>query len=115
MVEKKSLKPIPPTLRGKKRYVKFSLISNAKFNLAEVRNEIWFVFGRIFGEKGIAEQKLWLVNWDGSSNSGIIRCSLEKVEEVKGGLLFLQEISRKKVIPVIEGVSGSVKKLKERN
>ncbi len=111
MVEKKSLKPIPPTLRGKKRYIKVEFISTVDLNEVEVRSSIWSKFTRIFGEKGIAEQKLWLVKWIGQ-NKCIFRCSLENEDNVKTGLLFVKKIGEIRVNPSILAVSGSLKKIK---
>ena len=111
MVEKKSLKPIPPTLRGKKRYIKVEFISAVDLNESEVRASIWSKFTRIFGEKGIAEQKLWLVKWIGQ-NKCIFRCSLENEDNVKTGLLFVKKIGEIRVNPCILAVSGSLKKIK---
>ena len=116
--KKKSLNPIPSTLRGKKRYVKFRLIVGAwsvewkYFGEKEVWNEMVFVFGFFLGGNGIARQRLWLVKWFPETNEGIIRCALHEEENVKAGLLFLQKIGPASVIPIIVAVSGSVKKLK---
>ena len=111
MSEKKSLKPIPPTLRGKKRYVKVEFFSNSNLREIEVRDSVWNKFTRIFGEKGVAEQKLWLVKWLGK-NKCIFRCSLENVDNVKTGLLFVKKIGEIRVNPNIIAVSGSLKKFK---
>lgn len=109
MQKKKSLNPIPPTLRGKKRYILFELVSDQSLIEIEVKKGIWSVFGNIFGGKGIADQKLWLVKW--YKNHGILRCSLKEEENVKAGLLFLKQIKETPVIPIISKVSGSIKKL----
>ncbi|MCR4368777.1 MAG: hypothetical protein NUV67_02610 [archaeon] len=112
MAEKKSFKPIPPTMRGKKRYIKFRLICEGKIAERDVRGAIWGVFGQIFGDHGIAGQRLWMANWDFEKNIGILRCSLGPIEEVKAGLLFVRQAGGKEVIPVILGVSGTIKSLK---
>ena len=111
MVEKKSLKPIPPTLRGKKRYIKVEFISEVNLSENDVGNGVLSKFIRIFGEKGVAEQKLWLVKWIGK-NKCIFRCALEKEDDVKTGLLFVKKINEIRVNPIILSVSGSLKKLK---
>lgn len=110
---KKSLKPIPPTLRGKKRYVKFEFLCKISLGENDVKKSIWSVFQGIFGERGIADQKLWLIKWYSNTNTGILRCNLKEEENVKAGLLFIQSIVNEPVLPVILSVSGSMKKLKE--
>ena len=110
--QKKSMNPIPPTLRGKKRYVKFRLLSAVQLH----EKDVWFSlsagFSVLFGSAGIAQQRLWLIKWDSKSNEGIVRCSLREEENVKAGLLFVQKVGPDAVIPLILRVSGSVKKLK---
>ncbi len=112
MPEKKSMKPISPTLRGKKRYVKFRLICSQALQ----EKGVWFslsnTFSSLFGGKGIAEQRLWLVKWFPGKNEGILRCSLQEEEDVKAGILFISRVGSAQVIPTIVKVSGSIKKLK---
>ena len=108
--KKKSLKPIPPTLRGKKRYIKFELVCDSLLHEGDVKKGLFAVFSELFGSKGIAEQKLWLVKSMGG-NKFIVRCSLAKEPEVRAGLLFLSKIAGKPVIPIIMAVSGSIAKL----
>ena len=112
--KKKSLKPIPPTLRGKKRYVLFGLVcaEGKTFAEKEVFHSVWNTFSKVFGSAGLAEQKLWLLKWFASEGKGVLRCSLPELEKVKAGLLFLQEVKGVKVVPLVLSVSGSAKKLK---
>ena len=110
--KKKSLNPIPPTLRGKKRYVKFRFICAQRLAEKDVWNSISNTFSRIFGASGIADQRLWLIKWFPEKNEGIVRCALAEEEEVKAGLLFVQRAGNENVIPLILKVSGSVGKLK---
>ncbi|MCR4335433.1 MAG: ribonuclease P protein component 2 [archaeon] len=109
--KKKSLKPIPPTLRGKKRYIKFEFICNNALKEESVKKAIWGTFRGVFGEKGIAEQKLWVVKWNSAKNEGILRCSHTEEENVKAGLLFLKSVDNQEIIPLILNVSGSIAKL----
>ena len=111
-VKKKSLNPIPPTLRGKKRYVKFRLICAKKLAEKDVWPAVSGVFQRLFGSAGVGEQRLWLLKWFPDSGEGIIRCALAEEESVKAGLLFVQRVGAEMVVPVIVKVSGSVRKLK---
>ncbi|HIH10030.1 MAG TPA: hypothetical protein HA254_05180 [Candidatus Diapherotrites archaeon] len=110
--KKKSLNPIPLSLRGKKRYVKFRLLSPRAFSEKELWESVLATFGSIFGGKGVADQRLWLIKWIPEKSEGIVRCSMEETEGVKAGLLFVDKISGVPVIPLIVKVSGSVKKLK---
>ncbi len=107
--EKISLNPIPLSLRGKKRYIKFELICKEKLIERDVSIALWKQFLQLFGELGTAKQKIWLVKFDSEKNQGVLRCALEEVEQVKAGLLFLKEVKGITVIPFILTVSGTIK------
>ncbi len=111
-VTKKSMNPIPSSLRGKKRYVKFALICATPIQEGDAKKALYSTFSQLFGEQGIAEQKLWPIKWRPEKNEGIVRCSLARLEEVKAGLLFIQRAGGQGVVPFIIAVSGSVGKLK---
>ncbi len=109
---KKSMNPIPSTLRGKKRYIRFELICGSALSEGEAKKAMYSAFSNLFGEQGIAQQKLWLLKWFSDKNAGIVRCSLPELEQVKAGLLFIQQAGGQPVVPLIVAVSGSVGKLK---
>ena len=109
---KKSLKALPLSMRGKKRYVLFELFAEKPLSAAVVEKEIMQRFLQIFGSKGIAEQRLQFIGFYGGKNLGIVKCSLEECENVKAGLLFVGKVAGISAIPRIVSVSGSVKKLK---
>lgn len=111
---KKSMKPIPPTLRGKKRYVLFELISESKFDEKEVSRELWKVMHQLFGECGVARQRFWFIKWSRAKSRGIVRCALDHLDDVKTGILFMKEVADKKVIPKTLLTSGSIAKLKKK-
>jgi len=110
---KKTLKALPLSQRGKKRYVLFEIFAEKPLSATQVEKAVVQKFAELFGSKGLAEQKLQFIGFYGLKNQGILKCSLEKCEEVKAGLLFLKSISGIQCIPSIVSVSGSVKKLKE--
>ncbi len=112
--QKLSLKPLKPTLRGKKRYVLFKLFSEKNFDEHSVERNIFSIFLALFGSTGVAKQNLRLIRYNNGTNLGILRCSLPCLTEVKSGLLFLREINGIPVTPKIVSVSGSLKKLKSK-
>ena len=107
---KKSLKPIPPTLRGKKRYVLFELACDKKLSSPRVSDALWKTFLRIYGEFGAGEMKLWMIEF--GNGKGIIRCAHNRVEQAKAGILFLTEVDGVPVIPKTLKTSGSLKKIR---
>ena len=111
--QKANLKPIPSTIRGKKRYVLFALNSEARLSERDVNTALWNVMLKLFGEKGVAGQKLWLVLWDAGKGKGVARCSNSGVEGLKEGILFLKAVGQANVTPKTIATSGSMLKLKE--
>lgn len=112
MKEKLSLKPIPLSLREKKRYIVFELISKNKFNFRDVRSELNRTLFDLFGEKGFSELSFNFILFNEKNNKGIIRCRHIETEKAKTGILFLREINSIHVIPRIIRTSGSLKKAK---
>ena len=109
---KKKLKPIPLSLRGKKRYVEFELISDSALNEKDVSFAVWQTLLQNFGEFGVASIKPWLISFNAKTGKGIVRCAHDKTIELKAGLMFLKKVKNTKVVPKIVRVSGSIKKLK---
>ncbi len=112
-IEKKTTRPVPPTMRGKKRYVLFELKGGKGLNEQDVSKALWREFLRLYGEIGTAKMKLWLANWNPNSGKGIARCALEHLDECKSGLLFVKRVSGKEVVPQTLKTSGSICKLKD--
>ena len=77
--QKSNLKPIPSTIRGKKRYVLFALHSESRLRPNDVNESLWKVMLNLFGERGVGEQKLWLVLWGERNGRGIAKCSYQQV------------------------------------
>lgn len=109
---KTNLKPIPLTMRGKKRYVLFQLIEGQGMNESSVRSALKSLLEGLFGVVGLAKQRFWFILWNPETGRGILRVSLQQLDEVKLAILFVQSINGKKVIPRVLKTSGSVKKLK---
>ncbi len=110
--EKKSLKPLPLSQRGKKRYVLFRLESGQILNPRAVQESVETSIRDLLGNVGLAECRLQFIDFDSKSGNGIVRCSLQSCEKVKACLLFLSSVQGVSVIPEIRVVSGSLAKLK---
>jgi ribonuclease P/MRP protein subunit POP5 len=114
MQEKKKVKPIPLSMRGKKRYLLYELFSENKLLENEVHSSLWKTMKNFFGEFGCAENKIWLVSFNASSGKGILRCSNESIDAVKAAVLFLGSVGETRVVPKTILVSGGIKRLKEK-
>ena len=111
--QKKKLNPIPLSLRDKKRYISFKLDSEKTLPEKEAKSAVWDKLLQLYGEIGCAEAKFWIMSFDPKKGEGILRSGLESVERAKAGLLLLDKVGKTPVIPVILGVSGTIKSLKE--
>ena len=111
------LKPILPSLREKKRYLVFELISKNRIEDAVlVSNAIMKYSLQFLGQFGVAKAGIIVLNnkWDSSLQRGIIKVSHKSIEALKAALVFACKIENEDVIFRSVGVSGILNKA-ERN
>lgn len=108
----KKPKTLPPTLRDKQRYIAFQVIGERTFKSGEIKKAIWEASLRVLGELGTAKAKIWFIRFDEKSQTGIVRCDRDYVEQVRFALTMLTQINGSKVIMRTLGVSGTIKRLK---
>lgn len=109
----KKIKPILPTLREKKRYLAFEIISRKKIKpFSAVSKAIWQSALHYMGEKGAAKAGLWLLmdKYREDTQKGIIRVGNKHVNDLKASLVMLDQIEGDEVIVRSLGVSGILKK-----
>ena len=112
MKEKKSMNPIPLSLRDKKRYLVFELISDKQLYSKEVSFAVKNLLLKLFGELGLSKMNYQFIVFDEKSMKGILKCRHIAVDDLKAGILLLKEINSVKVIPKTLKTSGTVKKAK---
>lgn len=111
------IKPVLPSLRGKKRYLVFEIISENKIdNLNDISDSILGSCQKFFGEMGMAKAGLLMLNdkYNKEKQKGIIKVDNKMVDNLKAALCFVKEIGDKKVIVKSVGVSGILKKAQEK-
>ena len=116
MVEGK-LKPILPSLREKKRYLVFEVISKEKIKNSEtVSNAIWHHLLQFLGLLGVAKAGIIVLNnkWYPALQRGIIKANHTHVDGVKAALTFINKIDNNEVIFRSLGVSGILKKAEQK-
>ncbi len=111
-MSKRKLKPVLPSLKEKKRYVAFRVISPKKVQRQDVIHTIEDTLTSSLGWFGRAQAGAWLVSdsWDDSSQSGLIRVNHRFVDQIKGSLTFINSITESPVLVRSIGVSGILKK-----
>ena len=107
------LKPVLPSLREKKRYLVFEVISKEKIsNFEHVANAVWDCSLQFLGQLGTAKAGIIpLANkWNSELQRGIIKVSNKHVDALKAALMFADKINNHEVIFRSLGVSGILNK-----
>lgn len=114
---KTKLKPVLPSLREKKRYLAFEVISKEKVNDAKaVSNAVWHCALQFLGQLGAAKAGLISLDnkWDKERQRGILKVSHRHVDAIKAALALAGKVDDKEVIFRSLGVSGILKKAENR-
>lgn len=107
------LKPILPSLREKKRYLAFEVLSKNKIKAySGVSKAIWQGMLSFNGTRGAAQAGMLLMpeKYNDKTQRGIIRVNHKAVDALKGSLVLVQDIDTTPSIVRSLGVSGSLKK-----
>jgi len=114
MDEEKRPKTLPSSLRGRKRYIAYHIISQEKILFQDIINTIWHSILNLLGELGTSEADIWIIkdSYDEDKQIGILRCSHTSVEQVRAALALIDRIGDIRVIVKVLGVSGSIKATK---
>ncbi len=107
------IKAILPSLREKKRYLAFEILSKSRIkNFSSVSDAIWQGLLSFSGTKGAAQAGILILpeQYNISTQKGIIKVNHKQVYSLKAGLATVEEIEGMPVIVRSLGVSGSLKK-----
>jgi len=107
------LKALMPSLREKKRYLAFEIVSKGKIKAhSGVSRAIWQGMLSFAGTKGAAQAGLMLLpeKYNERSQRGIARVSHTGVDALKASLALVQDVEGSPAIARSLGVSGSLKK-----
>ncbi len=107
------IKPVLPSLREKKRYLAFEVISKEKItNFREVSNSITQHALTFLGQFGLAKAGIIPLEnkWNPDMQKGIIKVGHKHVDELRIALLLTNKINNHEVIVRSLGVSGILKK-----
>ena len=106
-------KPLLPSLKQKKRYVVFEIISKDKFNYNQIKKDVEKVLFGFLGELGYAKAGIMFINKKCEFPYIMIKVNHKHVNELKAGVTLVKTINGKKVIIKSVKTSGIIKKLKE--
>ena len=114
---KAKIKPLLPSLREKKRYLAYEVISKSRFNDALHANKAIVEAAKEFlGDLGMARAGIIAMNdqWNTDMQRGIIRVNNRHVDSLKAALVFAGSIDGKGAIVRSVGASGILKKAKQK-
>jgi ribonuclease P/MRP protein subunit POP5 len=117
VIKIKKIKPLLPTLKEKRRYLAFKLVSEQKLpDFREVKDQIISQALNFMGKFNYSKAGIQVLEdcYDSGLQRGIVRIDTKHVDEFKSSLLFLTKINNQDVIFQTIGLSGILKKAKER-
>ncbi|QQG38685.1 MAG: ribonuclease P [Candidatus Woesearchaeota archaeon] len=107
------MKSLLPSLRAKKRYIAFEVISDYHFNKEEAYNAIKDSVKSYIGTLGLSESGLMSIDiWH--NNKGIIKVNHHKINLIKAALTLTNNINNKKAMIRTLGISGILNKAQKK-
>ena len=107
------LKTLLPSLKEKKRYVAFEVLSDKAVSKESAKESIEKALLKLFGEVGMAKAGLmFLPDWD--QNKGIARVNSSCVNDLKAAMALISSINGQKAIVRSIGVSGILNKARKK-
>jgi len=109
------IKPVLPSLREKKRYLAFEIISQDKVrDFTSVNDAIYNSCFNYIGELGMARAGILILKDKYRNNKGMIRVNHKNVDNLKSSLMLIKKINKQDVIVRTLGLSGILKKAEKR-
>ncbi|MBN1761727.1 MAG: ribonuclease P [Methanomicrobia archaeon] len=113
-----------PSLRERKRYLRFELMGEREIDKRELMKEIWDSIYSLYGDVGASESKLWLIEYhrvedrkeeESNLSVGVLRCAHNKVEAVRASLACIHTVNDARVGIRVIRTSGSIKGASRRS
>ncbi len=110
------LKAIPSSLREKKRYVAFEVLSKDKMDIDSIKKAIEDSLKEYTGLLGLSKSNLYVLKdkWNSEKQRGILRVNNKMLEQLKASFSLIKEIKGNKVVINSVGVSGILKKCENK-
>jgi ribonuclease P/MRP protein subunit POP5 len=106
------LKRLLPSLRSKKRYLAFEMISEEPASRSDLVKEVMSSASSLLGDVTASECDIKVLGFE--DWKGIIQCSHTKVKETRATLAALTRVNGKRATLHILGTSGTVKRVTEK-
>ena len=102
-------KPLPSSLREKKRYVVYEVVAEKEVDIDVLADEIYRHAMEILGELGMSEISLWVMKNLFSGRKGLIRVTPAGVERIRLVLSSIRQIDEIPAIIDVLGVTGTIR------
>lgn len=106
------MKRLLPSLRAKKRYLAFELISEEPASRSDIVKEVMSSASSLLGDVTTSDCDIRVLGFE--NGKGIIQCSHTKVKQTRASLAALTRINGKRATLHVLGVSGTVKRATEK-
>ena len=103
------MKPLEPTLKEKKRYVAFEVISKKSIGFEAVKSLILKTLKEFFGTFGLAKIGITFLEFE--NKKGVIRVDNKFVDNLKASFVLMKE---ENIMIRSVGVSGTLKKIRTK-
>ena len=114
---KAKIKPLLPSLREKKRYLAFEVLSEEKItDFDAVAESILANSERFLGELGMSKAGVLMMKdkWNEEMQRGLLRVNHKNVGNLRAALTMIDKIKEEEVIVKSVGVSGTLKKAEKK-
>ena len=100
-----------PTLRDRKRYLAFKIISRGRItNVEALKRAIFTAFTDLHGSIAAGEAGIIMLENHFSNNKGILRVNHTHTDQLKSAMAFVTDVGDQEVIMATVGISGILKK-----
>ncbi len=106
-------KPLQPSLREKKRYLVYEVLSKQAIQPKDVSLAIKSAMQEYVGTLGLGKAGLMFFDKDYTNNKGFVRVSHTSLDELKASLPFIKQINGLDVIVKSVTASGMIEKARE--
>jgi ribonuclease P/MRP protein subunit POP5 len=106
-----------PSLKQKKRYVLFKIISENKFTLSEVKEEVSRALSNYLGQLGISKAGVVFIDeqFDADAQIFLLKVGHKFVDEAKSALALSKSIKNSPIIIKSVRVSGTINKVRGKS
>ncbi len=113
----KKIKAVLPSLREKKRYLVFEIISKNNIrSFSDVSELVWQASLQFLGEIETAKAGIWVLpdKWNIKKQRGIIKINNKYVDKLKTALSLIKNFKKQQIVVKSVGISGMIKKAEKK-